>query len=89
MSSVLLVIIVGSQIEQQLLSTGAFEVFINGKLVTSCMGDVLHCIDDLRWSKLESGRIPSIAEMRQLITEFGTAESIVEFVPMDHTSFAE
>ena len=30
MTSILLVIVVGGQIENQLLSTGAFEVYVNG-----------------------------------------------------------
>lgn len=51
-TSVLLLIVVGGQIENQLLSTGAFEVYRNGELV---------------WSKLESGRLPTISEFKGFV----------------------
>jgi selT/selW/selH-like putative selenoprotein len=48
------VVVLGSQIENHLLSTGAFEVYVNDQLV---------------WSKLESGRLPSLPEFKDLLQQ--------------------
>ena len=50
----LILFLLGGQIENQLLSTGAFEVYLNGEPV---------------WSKLKSGRLPSLIEMKGFIEE--------------------
>lgn len=52
MTAFLVIFLMGSQLENYLLSTGAFEVYLNDKQV---------------WSKLSSGRLPSMVEMRGLI----------------------
>jgi len=44
----------GNLVETQLISTGAFEVSLNGELI---------------WSKLEKGRVPQPRELLQLIQE--------------------
>lgn len=54
MTAFLIIFFVGGQIENQLLSTGAFEVYLNDVPV---------------WSKLESGRLPSFGEFKSLIEE--------------------
>lgn len=54
----LVIFLLGGQIETQLLSTGAFEVYLNGAPV---------------WSKLESGRLPSLGEIKGVIQDPGTA----------------
>jgi len=47
-------------IETQLMSTGAFEIFVNDIKV---------------WSKLESGRLPSVPELVQIIeSNLGTKQ---------------
>ena len=70
----MIVFLIGGQIENQLLSTGAFEVYLNGK----CTHELVHSIvklclflyiDVQVWSKLESGRLPSVIEMKELIVE--------------------
>ena len=80
----MLVFLIGGQIENQLLSTGAFEVYLNGKCLyyiihvlystpfretcVSCAVN-LHSIDVQVWSKLESGRLPSVIEMKGLVED--------------------
>ena len=53
-TSLLLLHFVTGQIETQLLSTGAFEVYIDDKLT---------------WSKLETGRLPSAEEVKTLVQD--------------------
>ncbi|XP_064394251.1 selenoprotein T2-like [Halichondria panicea] len=67
MTTFLVIFIIGGQIENQLLSTGAFEVSLN---------------DELVWSKLETGRLPSLMELKELISEpsqsFESASTVME-----------
>ena len=95
MTAFLVVFLLGGQIENQLLSTGAFEVYLNGKLDISqvCSNLLLSpslppftypsplfiCSLSLTflssfsgepvWSKLKSGRLPSLSEMKGFIEE--------------------
>lgn len=85
----LILFLLGGQIENQLLSTGAFEVYLNGK---SNVSTYLNSFSDIPpsssllipslspshlpffsgepvWSKLESGRLPSLSEMKGFIDE--------------------
>lgn len=50
----LLVFFVCNQLESQFMSTGAFEVTLNGQMI---------------WSKLDSGRLPNLQEITQHIEE--------------------
>uniref|UniRef100_A0A8R1E3B7 SelT-like protein n=1 Tax=Caenorhabditis japonica TaxID=281687 RepID=A0A8R1E3B7_CAEJA len=52
MSSCMLVFMLGNLVEQSLISTGAFEIYLG---------------NDQIWSKIESGRVPSPQEFMQLI----------------------
>lgn len=63
----LILFLLGGQIENQLLSTGAFEVYLNGDPV---------------WSKLESGRLPSLSEMKGFIEEPHQFVSVSEGPPV-------
>ncbi|XP_019857946.1 PREDICTED: selenoprotein T2-like [Amphimedon queenslandica] len=65
MASVLLLVVIGGQIENQLLSTGAFEVYLNEKLV---------------WSKLDSGRLPSFGEFKSLLDDPSIRSSSASFL---------
>ena len=57
-------------IEQQLMATGAFEITMDGQHL---------------WSKLESGRLPSLPELFSMLEEHKPAptssNSILEAVP--------
>ncbi|CAI8050391.1 Thioredoxin reductase-like selenoprotein T [Geodia barretti] len=53
-TAIILLFVIGGQIEGQLLSTGAFEVYLN---------------ENLMWSKLDSGRLPSLGELKSLVTD--------------------
>lgn len=55
--AILLISIVGGQIETMLVSTGAFEVTVDGQMV---------------WSKLEIGRLPSADEVLKFISSPGS-----------------
>ena len=113
-TALLLVFLIGGQIENQLLSTGAFEVYVNGEqnsendTIITCtwkkitillfitIADWPHCQHCIRigwqrlarlfmwqslknyhvlcgcsdiqvWSKLDSGRLPSLPEMKELV----------------------
>ncbi|CAL2049662.1 unnamed protein product [Caenorhabditis brenneri] len=52
MSSCMLLFMLGNLVEQSLISTGAFEVYLGNEQI---------------WSKIESGRVPSPQEFMQLI----------------------
>ncbi|CAI2356613.1 unnamed protein product [Caenorhabditis sp. 36 PRJEB53466] len=52
MSSCMLIFMLGNLVEQSLISTGAFEVYLGTEQI---------------WSKIESGRVPSPQEFMQLI----------------------
>ena len=96
MTAFLVLFLLGGQIENQLLSTGAFEVYLNGKsgisqvcsnLLLSPISSSLHLsLSSLYllslsltflssfsgepvWSKLKSGRLPSLSEMKGFIEE--------------------
>lgn len=66
----LLVFLLGSQIENHLLSTGAFEVYVNGALMQYLIHAFAYvCVHtgELVWSKMESGRLPSLDEVKNLL----------------------
>jgi len=50
----MMIFFLGNLVETQLISTGAFEISVNGELV---------------WSKLELGRVPQPGELIKLIQE--------------------
>uniref|UniRef100_A0A1I7T987 SelT-like protein n=1 Tax=Caenorhabditis tropicalis TaxID=1561998 RepID=A0A1I7T987_9PELO len=52
MSSCMLLFMLGNLVEQSLISTGAFEIYLGNEQI---------------WSKIESGRVPSPQEFMQLI----------------------
>ena len=81
MYACILIFFVTNMVEGQLISTGAFEVSLNGMYSLTCL---LHIIviytcsrtkyvstllftDMPIWSKLESGRLPNPNELHQII----------------------
>ncbi len=72
MTAFLLIFLVGSQLENYLLSTGAFEVYLNGEcehVVGLCQCCVCCTAEQQVWSKLSSGRLPSLGEMKGMIDD--------------------
>ena len=84
MTAFLLIFLIGSQIEGHLLSTGAFEVYLNGgyECMSECVcvcvcvccvvTDMSMCLvaEQQVWSKLTSGRLPSLGEMKAMLDDF-------------------
>lgn len=74
----MMVFFLSNMIENQLMSTGAFEITFNGevftiwlrKVVCQCCvfdGELLSRPDVPVWSKLESGHLPSMQQLVQIL----------------------
>ncbi|VDD74124.1 unnamed protein product [Mesocestoides corti] len=58
---------IGGLIESQLLSTGAFEITLNGMLLSVVDSKTTYFIDIPIWSKLQSNRVPQPQELLSII----------------------
>ena len=85
MTAFLIIFLIGSQVENYLLSTGAFEVYLNGKPAVVCVYPCTEhvpnappLIEQQVWSKLTSGRLPSLGEMKGLIDDLQSPGMVME-----------
>ncbi|TKC42770.1 hypothetical protein EI555_017438 [Monodon monoceros] len=64
----MMVFFLSNMIENQCMSTGAFEITLNGRIIFNVEGVVPFIFIDVPvWSKLESGHLPSMQQLVQIL----------------------